>query len=232
MRYVSDWERLPDVLTHLLAARLPKEEAQAGICQAIADGTIRFRCGPQRHAGRSIISRQLLEGKDVHVPASLKPEDLDWEQSRPMRPWAIRREISRLPGLWHLDWIELSRTDVTKVLCSLGEQSASIEHTSREALPPDKNRPTSVGLDMPGGLDSSSSAGQREYSSGGTRRRGVRPQKFERTKDAMRIEIRQGKLTLAELETMLEKSLSARYAVSRDTARRARNAVLSEFSSA
>jgi DNA-binding GntR family transcriptional regulator len=45
----------------------------------------------------------------------------------------------------------------------------------------------------------------------------------------MRNDIQQGKLTAAELAVMLEKNLSANYSVSRDTARKARKAVLSEL---
>jgi len=39
----------------------------------------------------------------------------------------------------------------------------------------------------------------------------------------------QEELTREKLETMLEKELAAKYKVSRDTARKARDAVLSEF---
>jgi DNA-binding GntR family transcriptional regulator len=45
----------------------------------------------------------------------------------------------------------------------------------------------------------------------------------------MRSDIQRGRRTVAELESMLEKNLSANYGVSRDTARKARTAVLSEF---
>jgi hypothetical protein len=44
----------------------------------------------------------------------------------------------------------------------------------------------------------------------------------------MRDDIRQGRRTVPELKEMLEKNLSTTYGVSRDTARRARKAVLSE----
>ena len=63
------------------------------------------------------------------------------------------------------------------------------------------------------------------------RRRGARPEKFEQAKDAMRNDIQQGRLTVAELDNMLEKNLAAKYGVSRDTARKARKAVLSELNS-
>jgi DNA-binding GntR family transcriptional regulator len=55
------------------------------------------------------------------------------------------------------------------------------------------------------------------------------PKKFEQTKQAMRYDILQGRLTTTELDTMLEREISEKYSVSRDTARKARNAVLAEF---
>jgi hypothetical protein len=45
----------------------------------------------------------------------------------------------------------------------------------------------------------------------------------------MRDDLRQGRRTTAELSAMREKNLAATYGVSRDTARKARNAVLAEF---
>ena len=47
----------------------------------------------------------------------------------------------------------------------------------------------------------------------------------------MRNDIQQGRLTVAQLEDMLEKNLATNYGVSRDTARKARKAVLSELNS-
>jgi hypothetical protein len=61
------------------------------------------------------------------------------------------------------------------------------------------------------------------------RKRARAPKKFEQTKQAMRQDIQQGRLTTAKLETMLEREISEKYRVSRDTARKARNAVLAEF---
>jgi hypothetical protein len=45
----------------------------------------------------------------------------------------------------------------------------------------------------------------------------------------MRNDLQHGRRIMSELEAMLEKDLSANYGVSRDTARKARKAVLSEF---
>jgi DNA-binding GntR family transcriptional regulator len=47
----------------------------------------------------------------------------------------------------------------------------------------------------------------------------------------MRNDIQHGRHTVAELENMLEKNLATNYGVSRDTARKARKAVLSELNS-
>jgi hypothetical protein len=57
------------------------------------------------------------------------------------------------------------------------------------------------------------------------RKRGRKPVKFERVKEAMRRDIAEGR----QLEDMLEKELAHIYGVSRDTARKARIAVLSEY---
>jgi hypothetical protein len=57
-----------------------------------------------------------------------------------------------------------------------------------------------------------------------------RAKKLERVKEAMRDDVRQGRYTLSELQNMAEKSMAANYGVSRDTARKALKAILSELS--
>jgi hypothetical protein len=63
----------------------------------------------------------------------------------------------------------------------------------------------------------------------GWRGQGRRPIKLEQTKEAMRRDIQAGQMTPAKLTEMLEKDLASTYNVSRNTARKARKAVLSEF---
>jgi len=62
------------------------------------------------------------------------------------------------------------------------------------------------------------------------RRLGRRPKKLDQVKEAMREHIRLGQKTADSLRDMLEKELAAGYGVSRETARKARDAVLSEIS--
>ena len=60
-------------------------------------------------------------------------------------------------------------------------------------------------------------------------RRGRRAIKLDETKEKMRRDIQEGRETADTLKKMLEKDLAFAYGVSRDTARKARNAVLSEI---
>ena len=61
------------------------------------------------------------------------------------------------------------------------------------------------------------------------RPRGRKPKKLARVKEAMMEDIRRGRQSPNGLKNMLEKDLVASYGVSRDTARKARDAVLSEM---
>jgi hypothetical protein len=117
------WERLPSALERvMLATGLSKEDAQNAICRAITDRAVQIRGKLGKHSTRPMTGGDLLlEGKDFHIPAEIKPEELDWEQSRPLKPWPIRREIINLPGTWDVEWIELLRTDVTTALCVAGK---------------------------------------------------------------------------------------------------------------
>jgi hypothetical protein len=60
------------------------------------------------------------------------------------------------------------------------------------------------------------------------RPRGRRPRKLDQVKEEMTDDIRQGRQTPDGLRGVLEKNLASQYSVSRDTARKARDAVLSE----
>jgi hypothetical protein len=61
------------------------------------------------------------------------------------------------------------------------------------------------------------------------RKRGPKPLKLEEAKREMRADIREGRHTPADLRNMTDKGLVATYEFSRQTLRRARDAVLSEF---
>jgi hypothetical protein len=70
---------------------------------------------------------------------------------------------------------------------------------------------------------------QSDASTSSPRRRGRKPEKLLQVKEAMKSDLLHQRLSVAELEEMLEKTLETRYGVSRATARNAREAVLSEY---
>jgi len=73
------------------------------------------------------------------------------------------------------------------------------------------------------------SAGEHPVAEAKVRRRGQKPRKLEQVKEAMRHHIQEGRFNKTSLGAMLEKNLADLYGVSRDTARKARNAILSEI---
>lgn len=231
MAYVSEWERLSEALTRVMAAgELTEDEAQTDICRAIADGAVNIRGKLGRQTtGPLRASDTVLEGKDFYISNEIKPKDLDWERSRPVKPWIVRRENFKVPGHWELEWIELFSTDVTNVLCPGGRQSEAAQRVSSEPGAVSRTQPALESRGASVGADLRSTAGPRLAAAGPARRRGARPKKFEQTRDAMRNDITQGQYTVPGLKDMLEKLLSEKYCVSRDTARKARKAVLSEF---
>jgi hypothetical protein len=231
MAYVPAWQQLSDAIESVMAgAGRSREEAKTDICQAIADRPVKILCQLKRHATRPNTSKAVLEGKDFEIPAEIKPADLDWERSRPLKAWFVRRESYSVGENWDLEWIKVCRADVTKVLCAATEQDENTRHAASETPAKSTSRPAAESQEMPVGSSPRSTAGPRKPGAPG-RRRGRRPQKFEQTKDAMRNDIQQGRTTVAQLDNMPEKNLATKYDVSRDTARKAREAVMSELNS-
>jgi hypothetical protein len=98
---------------------LSKDEVQNDLCRVIADRVVNVRAKLKKHATRPMRSSDVLEGRECFdIPTTIKPRDLDWDQSRPVKPWFVRRGAYDPAGYWHLETIELSRTDVTTVLCT------------------------------------------------------------------------------------------------------------------
>lgn len=91
-RYDSIWERLPNALEWIMTLTgATREEAKSALWQAIIDGAVRFRGQLCRHATRRMTSSSILSGEHFEIPATLKSADLDWEASRPTKPWVVCR---------------------------------------------------------------------------------------------------------------------------------------------
>jgi hypothetical protein len=105
MAYPGAWERLSEAATRVMAAAgVSKDEAQTDICQAIADGAVKFRAKLEWHTTKRLrASKTVLEGTAFQIPTAIKPKDLDWERSRPEKPWFVQRGISTTHGHWNLE---------------------------------------------------------------------------------------------------------------------------------
>jgi hypothetical protein len=224
----SKRERLADALNRVVRAGIDEKDAKQGICNAIADGTVEIRLTLREHITKHITApNKVLTGGDVEIPPRLEPHQVDFENSRPLQPWAVKREsISYLAGYWHIDWIEVSRADITGLF---------ILASSGEALPPpqwdDVAAPSGTQASL-GGLDTRRAAGGQDLvATRSARRRGPKAKKLSQTIEAMRHDIQQGRRSVEQLRDIREKTLSEDYRVSRDTARKARSALLSEFNS-
>ena len=132
MAYMPPWERLSDALTRVMeASGLTQSDAQADICRAIADRAVRVQAKVGRHTLRRITSGDtLLEGRELLVPTSLKPEDLDWQASRPLEAWMVPHGTPVFHGPWDLDWIKLFTTDVSNVLCGASKEGSPAAQTA------------------------------------------------------------------------------------------------------
>ena len=116
--YTSRWERLPETLQRLMAAGLSEESAKSGLCAAIADGTIEIRLKLDRHTTTGMKhSTVSFTGEDIQVPLDLSPADMDFQNSRPLKPWFIPREKHpELKGWWLIKEIEVYTPDVASTL--------------------------------------------------------------------------------------------------------------------
>src|SRR2546430_1867487 len=87
-------------------------------------------------------SKDVLKGEAFEIKTEIKPEELDWENSRPVKPWRVRRGAFEPPGPWDLEWIELCRSDVTKAFGLAGGEGGPAERATKKS-PSSKKRPAS-----------------------------------------------------------------------------------------
>jgi hypothetical protein len=125
----------------------------------------------------------------------------------------------RSPGFLAM---KLAYTAFVQLLTALGTDLPKFWKLPIQKAASVKQAPDADGAGQPSREQSSAVASD-------MRKRGRSPIKLKRVTEAMKCDIQAGKLTVASLRAMLEKNLAETYEVSRDTARKARAAVLSEF---
>jgi hypothetical protein len=136
-RYPRKWERLLDALSQVMSAGFTESDAKQLICNGIADQIIEIQIGLREHITLHTTAHgRRLSGADIDIPVRLKPSDFDFENSRPKKPWPIPRDKNRyLVGYWAIDWIELSRADVTNLIALASSHEKRFAKGSDEKSP-------------------------------------------------------------------------------------------------
>jgi hypothetical protein len=101
MACTGKWKRLAEAIGYVAATtRCATEEAKAKICRAIGEGSIKVLAKLGRHTTKGLVSAETVEQPHLQLPARLNPQDLDWEQSQPLKPWLVSRLRHGLHGYW------------------------------------------------------------------------------------------------------------------------------------
>jgi hypothetical protein len=125
MRYTPDFEPLADALKRVMASGLSEDQAKLDICGAVADGKVDVRVRVSIAATDNAMRGRVFyrSNRNVAVPPHLDSTDLDWVQSRPLKPWQIGpagpQRYSDPFWQWEsqpLDLIELSTADIMSIL--------------------------------------------------------------------------------------------------------------------
>lgn len=94
LAYSPEWETLADALRRLVAAGSTGSGTKRELCDAIADGVISVQLVLAEDARRGL-PQILVSATELDLPACLLPGDIDWQQSRPVKPWLpTRRPLS------------------------------------------------------------------------------------------------------------------------------------------
>jgi hypothetical protein len=138
--YTPDWEPLADALKRVMMSGVGEDQAKADLCRAVSDRKIDVRV--RIAATDYVMGGRVFSDGNVGVPPHLKPEDLNWAQSRPFVQWSIGPKLGEhyfWIGGWDkrpLDLIEVSTRDVMSILCN-----ANHRHSGRQRSSRGKSRP-------------------------------------------------------------------------------------------
>ena len=92
MPYVPPWERLSDAAQTRHGGRALEG---GGANRYLPSHRRSSRQNPvqteKAHNSALRLRKRYFEGTDFEIPTKIKPQDLDWERSRPLKPWVVRR---------------------------------------------------------------------------------------------------------------------------------------------
>jgi hypothetical protein len=141
--YDPDWLSLLDARERLKARGAEAVEAETAICLVLRDGKLKVHITIEKvtyaptRATLSPTYVRALEFKEgsklrLPVPFDLKPEGIDWDNSRPTRPWPYGPWQHQL--LAHISRIEVSRTDLEGTFAILRAAKAAEEERGIQDL--------------------------------------------------------------------------------------------------
>ena len=150
MLYDPDWLSLLDARERLKVMGAEEAEAETAICLALGDRKLRPRWTLEKMtyaptgaalSPTYVLEREFKEGIKLRlaIPADLKPADIDWDNSRPLRPWPYGPWQYRL--LAHVAKLMISRATFGEVF-PLKDADASVSpaeaksEAHEEASPP------------------------------------------------------------------------------------------------
>ena len=134
--YDPDWLSLLDARERLKARGAEADEAETALCLALRDRKLKVHITIEKvtyaPTGATLSPTYVreLEFKEgvklqLAVPADLKPADIDWDNSHPLRPWPYGPWQHQL--LAHVSRIEVSRTDLEGAFAILRAAKAAEE---------------------------------------------------------------------------------------------------------
>jgi len=148
--HTSAWKRLAEALNRILEITGGSPgEAQADLCRAMADGSVQVRAKLGLHSdGITRMAGTTLDGAQFSIPRDLQPEEIDWDASRPLKPWLVPRGGRPPHGFWYLEWIEVSVADVAKAFgrATTDDQAPALRDP-RQATRARRTRPASEGAE-------------------------------------------------------------------------------------
>jgi hypothetical protein len=136
--YEQDWWPLPRVVQHLLELGADVMQARADICAALSDRKIYIR-GKIAQTDRYVPGRPFsMARNEVDVPKHLHPNDFDWENSRPLKPWATGNgQLDFDHGVRLIGELELLREEVVGVFGEARESLVTNSTNERLGAIPD-----------------------------------------------------------------------------------------------
>jgi hypothetical protein len=155
--YIPQWESLADALIRVQTTGLDETQAKRQISSAIADGAIGIHVSVDQ-SERDIPGKIRTGRSQVRPPPQLRPEDLDWNSSKPHSAWHTGPDPVEAYAILGWAWrprrialLELSTNHLIDIFCSASGDSVGTSRASngvpveKRTAQPLPSKPASTG---------------------------------------------------------------------------------------